>query len=54
MIDRIKAPDFDLSKSDNYIKEISEICPLLEAIEVLRSLRDKAIYEKKINQPRQL
>lgn len=47
MIDRIKAPDFDLSKSDNYIKEISEICPLLEAIEVLRSLRDKAIYEKK-------
>lgn len=47
MIDRIKAPDFDLSKSDNYIKEISKICPLPEAIEILRSLRDKAIYEKK-------
>lgn len=47
MIDRIKAPDFDLSKSDDYIKEISGICPLPEAIEILRSLRDKAIYEKK-------
>jgi hypothetical protein len=47
LIDRIKSPDFDISKSDDYIKEISEICTLPEAIEILRSLRDKAILEQK-------
>lgn len=47
MIDRIKDPDFDISKSDDYIKEISGICALPEAIEILRSLRDKAIFEQK-------